>query len=70
MWKPSVDLTWNDQSAKRGIQCDRVFTLGKSLQHLKACSIVLVISLIIRDMSPLFCAQSSPGKSFPHVPVR
>ena len=44
-----------------------VFTLGMSLQHMP---VRIVITLIIRDMSPLFCAQSLPGKSFPHVPVR
>ena len=26
--------------------------------------------IAIRDMSPLFCAHSSHGKSFQHVPVR
>ena len=53
--------------AKRGIQCDShvyawiVFTTY-------ACSIV--ITLIIRDTSPLFYAQSLHGKSFPDVHVR
>ena len=34
------------------------------------CACSIVITLIIRDMSPPICAQSMHGKSFPHVPVR
>ena len=55
--------------AKRGIQRDsHIYPWIVVTAY--ACSIVFVITLIILDMSSLFCAQRSHGKSFPDVHVR
>ena len=53
--------------AKRGTQRDpRVYTW----KVVTRCPYSIVITLVIRDMSPLSGAQSSHRKSFPHVHVR